>query len=207
MAYSEFTLKKVKQEFELTIVENEAVFEEIESIAVSEFLNKQLDNNVPLALAINTEKARSEFIIAVVLLELRNSLNNQVSLFSGIEFNVDKDRQLNGFCDFIISLSAEQLFLTSPVITLVEAKNENIMAGIGQCLAEMVAARLFNENENNAIETIYGVVTTGSAWKFMKLTNSDTVFIDKREYHIESIDKIMGVLTAMVSSQPITLNL
>ncbi len=198
MAYSEFTLKKVKQEFELTIIEDEAVFEKIEPIAVSDFLNKQLDNNVPLALAINTEKARSEFIIAVVLLELRNSFKNQVSLFSGIEFNVDKDRQLNGFCDFIISLSAEQLFLTSPVITLVEAKNENIIAGIGQCLAEMVAARLFNENENNKVDTIYGVVTTGSAWKFMKLIDGNTVFIDKREYHIESIDKIMGILTAMV---------
>lgn len=198
MAYSEFTLKKVKQEFELTIIEDKAVFEEITPIAVSDFLSKQLENNVPLALAINTEKARSEFIIAVVLLELRNSLNNQVSLFSGIEFNVDKDRQLNGFCDFIISLSAEQLFLTSPVITLVEAKNENIMAGIGQCLAEMVAARLFNKSENNQVEIIYGVVTTGSAWKFMKLINANTVFIDKREYHIESIDKIMGILTAMV---------
>ncbi len=198
MAYSDFTLKKVKQAFELTIIEDEAVFEKIEPIAVSDFLNKQLDNNVPLALAINTEKARSEFIIAVVLLELRNSLKNQVSLFSGIEFNVDKDRQLNGFCDFIISLSAEQLFLTSPVIILVAAKNENIMAGIGQCLAEMVAARLFNENENNKVDTIYGVVTTGSAWTFMKLIEGHTVFIDKREYHIESIDKIMGILTAMV---------
>ena len=198
MAYSEFTLKQVKQDFDLTLIENESIFEDITPIKISQHLKNQLDNNVPLALAINTEKARSEFIIAVVLLELRTLLKNQISLFSGIEFNVDKTRHLNGFCDFIISLSAEQLFLTSPVITLVEAKNENIMAGMGQCLAEMVAAQLFNEREENDVETIYGVVTTGSAWKFMTLTHNKMVFIDKKEYHIESIHKIMGILRAMV---------
>lgn len=198
MAYSEFTIKKVKNDFGLTIIENKDVFSKIKLIEVSDYLKKALDNNVPLALAINTEKARSEFIIAFVLLELRNNFNNQVSLFSGIEFDVDKEKKLNGFCDFIISLSTEQLFLTSPVVTVVEAKNENIIGGIGQCLAEMVASKIFNEKENNAVNNIYGVVTTGSAWKFIKLTNN-TAFVDKKEYHIEFIDKIMSILAAMVN--------
>ena len=135
--------------------------------------------------------------IAFVLLELRSSLNNQMSLFSGIDFDVDKEKNLNGFCDFIISLSTEQLFLTSPVVTIVEAKNENIIAGIGQCLAEMVASQIFNEKEGNDVKNIYGVVTTGSAWKFIKLTNN-TALVDKKEYHIEYIEKIMGILTSMI---------
>lgn len=198
MAYSEFTIKKVKDDFGLTIIENKDVFADAKSIKVNKSLKNTLDNNVPLALAINTEKARSEFIIAVVLLELRNYLNNQVSLFSGIEFDVDKEKKLNGFCDFIISLSTEQLFLTSPIVTIVEAKNENIIGGIGQCLAEMVASKIFNEKENKDINNIYGVVTTGSAWKFIKLTNN-TAFVDKKEYHIEYIEKIMGILTAMIN--------
>jgi len=198
MAYSEFTIKKVKDDFGLTIVENKDVFADVESIEVNDYLKKTLDNNVPLALAINTEKARSEFIIAFVLLELRNHFENKISLFSGIEFDVDKEKKLNGFCDFIISLSTEQLFLTSPVVTVVEAKNENIIGGIGQCLAEMLASKIFNEKENNPLNNIYGVVTTGSAWKFIKLTDG-TAFVDKKEYHIEYIDKIMGILTAMVN--------
>jgi hypothetical protein len=198
MAYSEFTIKKVKDDFGLTIIENKDVFSNIKANQVSKYLKKALDDNVPLALAINTEKARSEFIIAVVLLALRNHFNNQVSLFSGIEFNVDKEKKLNGFCDFIISLSTEQLFLTSPVVTVVEAKNENIIGGIGQCLAEMVASKIFNEKENNEVNNSYGVVTTGSVWKFLKLTDN-TAFVDKKEYHIESIDKIMGILIAMVN--------
>lgn len=197
MSYSEFTLKKVKKEFGLTLIENEAIFADIEPIEVSSFLKNKLDDNVPLALAINTEKARSEFIIAYVLLELRRCFNNQVSLFSGIEFNVDKEKNLNGFCDFIISLSSEQLFLTSPIVIIVEAKNENIIAGIGQCLAEMVAAKIFNEHEKNKVKTVYGIVTTGSTWKFMKLIKT-TALIDKKEYHIEFINKIMGILMLMI---------
>lgn len=198
MAYSEFTIKRVKDEFGLTIIENQDVFAEVKAINVSENLRKTLDNNVPLALAINTEKARSEFIIAFVLLELRSFFENKVSLFSGVEFNVDKEKNLNGFCDFIISLSTEQLFLTSPVITVVEAKNENIIGGIGQCLAEMLASKIFNAKENNELNNIYGVVTTGSAWRFIKLTG-ETAFVDKKEYHIESIEKIMGILTEMIN--------
>ena len=198
MAYSEFTIKKVKDEFGLETVENKDIFEEVKPVEVSDDLKSKLDENVPLALAINTEKARSEFIIAFVLLELRNSFKDRISLFSGIDFEVDKEKHLNGFCDFIISLSTEQLFLTAPLVTIVEAKNENIIGGIGQCLAEMVASKIFNENENNRLDNIYGVVTTGSAWRFLKLTHT-TVLIDKKEYHIEHIEKIMGILSAMIN--------
>jgi len=197
MAYSEFTIKEVKETFSLTIIENKELFAEIEAIRLDDSVMKKLDEYVPLALAVNTEKARSEFIIAYLLLELRSYLNNQFSLFSGIDFDVDKEKRLNGFCDFIISLSTEQFFLTSPVIAVVEAKNENIIAGIGQCLAEMVAAKIFNEREKNAVASIYGVVTTGSVWKFLKLKGNEAV-IDKKEYHIEQPGKIMGVLTAMI---------
>lgn len=198
MAYREFTLKKVKDTFGLTIVEHEDVFTDIPAIPVRDEVKRTLENNVPLALAINTEKARSEFIIAYVLLELRNALRHQISLFSGIAFDVDSEKNLNGFCDFLISRSPEQLFLTTPIVAIVEAKNENIIGGIGQCLAEMVASRIFNERENHPVENLYGVVTTGSAWKFIKLAEY-AAFVDKKEYHIENIEKIMGILTAMVN--------
>lgn len=200
MPYSEFTLKKVRDEFGLTIIENEDVFGNIQPATISNDLKNRLEENVPLALSINTEKARSEFIIAFVLLELRNSFKDRISLFSGIDFDVDKEKNLNGFCDFIISLSSEQLFLTSPIVTIVEAKNENIISGLGQCLAEMIASNIFNENEKHKLENIYGVVTTGSSWKFLKLTNN-RVLIDKKEYHIENIEKIIGILAKMIEQQ------
>jgi hypothetical protein len=77
-----------------------------------------------LALAINTEKSRSEMIAAPILLEFRDLAVPSISLFSGRPFNVDKEKGLTGVCDFIISRSPEQLFIKAPVIVVAEAKNE-----------------------------------------------------------------------------------
>jgi hypothetical protein len=197
MSYSKFTLRKAKEEFQLALIEDRDLFSKIESHSISEDLTKILQENLPLALAINTEKARSELLISPILVELRKIFERKISLFSGVDFNVDETRDLNGFCDFLISKSSEQLFITAPVVAIVEAKNEDIIGGMGQCIAEMIAAKLFNEKENIAIAWIYGAVTTGSIWKFLKLKQQE-VFIDNREYHIENVSKIMGILHAMI---------
>ncbi len=199
MPYSDFNLKKVKQELGVKLVERQNVFSAIKPVEITPILTEILKENVPLARAINTEKARSELIIANILVEVRKILHHQISLFSGIEFNVDKEKGLNGFCDFIISASQEQLILSRPIITVVEAKNENIIGGLGQCIAEMVAASIFNQTENNGeIRKLYGVVTTGTAWKFLKMEGLD-VFIDLDEYLIENPDKIIGILLEMLT--------
>lgn len=199
MRYSDFDLKKVKQKLGIKLVERQNVFSSIKSVDISPILTEILTENVPLARAINTEKARSELIIANILVEVRKILNHKVSLFSGIEFNVDKEKGLNGFCDFIISASQEQLILSSPIITVVEAKNENIIGGLGQCIAEMVAASIFNKAENNEeIVKLYGVVTTGTAWKFLKMEELE-VLIDLDEYLIENPNKIVSIFLEMLS--------
>jgi len=121
----------------------------------------------------------------------------QISFFSGVEFNVDPDRGLRGVCDFLLSLSAEQFAVEAPVVTVVEAKNENIRLGVNQCIAEMVAAQTFNRAKGNAIETVYGTVTTGSTWLFLRLTDT-TVSIDRSEYYIREADRIVGILLSML---------
>jgi len=200
MAYSDFTLRKIKTELNINIIEQEALFLSIDNIEISRVLKEILKENIPLARAINTEKARSELIIANILVEVRKNFKHQISLFSGVEFNVDKSKGLNGFCDFILSASSEQLMLNSPVIALVEAKNENIIGGLGQCIAEMVAATIFNKNEHNdEISTLYGIVTTGTAWKFLTLKNNQ-VTIDLDEYSIENPEKIIGIISFMLGS-------
>ncbi|MCY7334184.1 MAG: hypothetical protein LH649_16355 [Pseudanabaena sp. CAN_BIN31] len=199
MSYSDFDLRKVKQNLGINLIEKENLFSSIRSVGITAYLQETLAENIPLARAINTEKARSELIIANVLVELRKVLEHKISLFSGVEFNVDKEKGLNGFCDFIISASSEQLMLCSPIVTVVEAKNENIIGGLGQCIAEMVAAKIFNELENDeSVKRIYGVVTTGTTWKFLKMDRMD-VYIDLDDYPIENPDKITGILLAMMS--------
>jgi len=159
------------------------------------FLAETLRYNVPLALSNNTEKARSEMIIAPILIEMKKQSSDNFSLFSGVEFEVESEQGLAGYCDFILSRSPEQLFVTAPVVMLVEAKKENINNGLGQCVAEMVAAQRFNQREQNSITTIYGVVMTGTNWKFLRLQDQH-VEIDLQEYYVSEIEQILGILNA-----------
>jgi len=195
MSYSDFDLKKAKSAFNLNIVEKEDLFSKIERVEISPLLAEILQQNVPLALAIGTEKANSELIIVNFFLELKR--RSPISFFSGIEFTVDKEKGLNGFCDFIVSQSPEQLFLDTPILAVVEAKNERIVSGLGQCVAEMVAAKIYNEREGKPLPILYGAVTTGQAWKFLRL-QGDTVYIDLADYYIDNPGKILGILVGMV---------
>ena len=199
MAYSDFLLTDVKDKLGLSLMEKVNLFSKSVALDYSDHLKETLKYNVPLATSINTEKARSELIVTPVLVEVIKILNQEVSLFSGIEFNVDKNRGLNGVCDYIISLSAEQLFLDAPIITIVEAKNDNLKAGLGQCISEMLAAKIFNENKGLEIKSTFGAVTTGSLWNFLKLTQK-TVWIDSDEYHISNVAKILGIFISIIKS-------
>ncbi len=200
MAYSDFKLSEIIQKFQLTLNEVSGLFGDIPEAEPSDLLATILKENVDLAVAINTEKARSEMIISPILLEVRRKLNNEISLFSGVDFNVDNQQGLNGFCDFLISLSKEQLFVRAPVITLVESKNENLKSGLAQCIAEMLAAQLFNEQKQNAIKIIYGAVTIGTIWQFLKLEDK-TISIDLTEYYIKDVKKILGILISAIKQE------
>jgi hypothetical protein len=193
MSYRQFNLTKVKQDFQLSIVEKVGLFADIPNKKCSDYLTETLNYNIPLAIAHNTEKSRSELIVSPILLEARRQ-QEKFNFFSGIKFDVDKSKGLTGFCDFIISRSEEMLLITAPVIMLVEAKNDNIKNGLGQCVAEMVAAQIFNKKENNPITSIFGIVTTGTNWQFLKLTDK-TVTIDLTEYYLHDIEKILGFLS------------
>jgi hypothetical protein len=193
MAYSRFTLSQLKQDFGITLDESQNLFAQVSPRPVSELLTLTLQDSLTLATRVNTEKVRSELLIAPILMEIRRQLRNQISLFSGSEFNVDADRGLDGYCDYLLSLSPEQLEITSPVVVLIEAKKENLMGGIAQCVAEMIAAQIFNDRSNNAIPIIYGAVTSGTNWQFLTLQGTQ-VNLDTTEYFISDVEKLIGIL-------------
>ena len=194
MSYSQFDLETAIADFDLTLREKAGYFSQVADVKPSELLMQILDFNAPVALAINSEKVRSELIIAPILLDLKRNHPDRVSFFSGKEFNVDVDRGLNGFCDFLISRSPQQSVIQSPVIAIVGAKNENIELGLGQCMAELVAAQIFNQRKGLEIPMILGAVTTGSTWKFMKLEGK-TIDLDLTEYFLNQVGKILGILS------------
>jgi len=174
MSYSQFTLRSAIASFNLTLVEGRGLFTSINPVSLSGFLQQQLDFGLPLAVAVGSEKARSEFILAPLLGELKRTTG--WSLFSGVEFDVDTSVGLNGFVDFLMSSDPEQMFVKAPVAVVIEAKKDDISSGLGQCAATMVAAQRFNES----VQVVRGAVTTGTVWRFLEL-RGDRLAIDLAE--------------------------
>ena len=200
MAYSDLTLESVVSTFQLKKVDTAGLFSEVEMVVPSAYLTTGLEKKAPLATTIGTEKAKSEMIVADVLVELLDHFDRGISLFSGIDFNVDAENGLTGVCDFLVSLSPGQSFLEAPVIILVEAKKDDLLVGLGQCVAEMVAAQRFNAEKGNDIRCIYGATTSGTDWKFLKL-EAERLYIDMAIYTIERCDRILGILASMVAQK------
>jgi hypothetical protein len=201
MAFRDFGFPEVQQTLGLTLREAD-LFSGVPALDLPASFTERMRGDIALALAINTEKARSEFIIAPVLSELRRLLGGRFGLFSGVEFNVDASRGLNGFCDFLLTRSALQSVLTAPVVAIAEAKNDNLRNGLGQCISAMVAAWEFNARSSAVVSVVYGAVTTGSAWKFLRLSGVE-ITLDKEEYFIAEMGRIMGILAHILkASEP-----
>ncbi|MFK0733205.1 MAG: hypothetical protein ACIWVG_18955 [Gloeotrichia echinulata HAB0833] len=193
MSYSDFkTIDKAINDLNLMIEESHNLFAHVSPVKPSQRLIETLEETLELATNISTEKARSELIITPILLEIRRKFAYKIGYFSGISFNVDESRGLNGVCDFLLSASENQLLITAPVVAIVEAKDNDIKLGLGQCVAEMVAAQIFNERKGQS-QTIYGVVSTGILWKFLML-EAQTIKIDRTEYFIGQLEQIIGIL-------------
>jgi hypothetical protein len=198
MSYSQFSFSQVKSNFQLHIIEGSCFFPNpIPTIQPSQTLISILED-VPWAIAVDTEKARSEAIISPVLLEIRRIFKHKISVFSGEEFNVDPSLGLTGVCDFLISCSPEQLAIEAPVIVLVEAKKSDLKGGVGQCIAEMIAAQRFNHQNNQNSSKLYGCITTGTQWRFLQL-DGQTVTIDLCDYPLLPVENILGFFNWMIN--------
>ena len=44
-------------------------------------------------------------------------------------------------------------------------------------------------------------VTTGSAWRFLRFVET-VVYIDRAEYYIKEVERIVGILVAMIREAP-----
>jgi hypothetical protein len=198
MSYSQFTtIRKVKEAFNLTIREGKRFFPPLTPIAPSLHLAETLAETLPIVSTSGSEKARSEGIIYPVLLEVRRILDRQVSLFSGEDFTVDESVGLNGICDFLMTRSTEVLEIDAPAIVIIEAKKTDLKSGLGQCIAEMVAAQRFNQAAGREVETLYGCVSNGIQWQFIKLEDQ-IVTIDLTVYPLPPVDVILSIFVWMM---------
>ena len=197
MPYSDFTLADLPTRLGLTLVEVDDLHAGVPEVQLSALgLQLLIQRNLPLAVAATTEKSKSELLTAPLMGEVREALHRRVSYFSGNEFNIDRLRGLSGACDFLLCRSPVQSVIQSPVPVVVEAKNDSIASGLGQCGAEMFAARIFNERAGNDIPIIHGCVTTGILWRFLTL-EGDRLTMDFTQYALpDHLAKVFGILVA-----------
>lgn len=193
MSYSEFTLELVERVLGIRTEETD-LFPAPVPRAAPDWLPGMLGRGTKLALI--SEKARSEFIVAPILLAARDLSGGRFAIFSGQRLDVDPASGLSGECDFILALSPAVPPLHAPLMTVVEAKKNDIESGLGQCIAQMVGARRFNDASGRALAPVFGCVTTGEAWQFLKLEDRTAQF-DRRRYYLDNIEGILGVLFAI----------
>ena len=196
MAYNDFDLKTVTRPSDWKIATRICSPKSSRSSRIPTWSNGWT-NSPPVALGMNTEKARSESIIWPILAEAKRRAGPPANVLSGVAFDVDRASGLSGFCDFLISRSDELYYVRAPIVAVVEAKKEDLINGIGQCAAEMVAISLFNERELSPIPVVHGCVTSGTNWKFLKLEGS-TLSIDTSEYYLRDLAKILGILVSVI---------
>jgi hypothetical protein len=196
MAFSDFDLRTAVHKFGLTEDQSTDLFVDVEPLEPSDFLRGWLNELAPIALGINSEQSRREYITSPVLVEAMRRAGTIVHVLPGVTLDVDKEKGLAGFCDYLMARSPQIYYVQAPILAVVEAKKEDLIAGLGQCAAEMVAIQLFNERDGTPLPAVFGCVTSGSNWRFLKLEGS-RLFIDRVEYYLHDLAKILGILVSI----------
>jgi hypothetical protein len=195
MAYTDFDVPTVETQFGIQVVPG-PVFSSLAPVPVPGWLADQLARGTQLR--VESEKARNEFIVAPILLAVRELSGNAVAIFSGERFDVEPAAGLAGECDFLLTLSPATPIIRSPVIVVVEAKRQDIMGGIAQCAAQMIAARRFNLRHGRPTVRVYGCITTGEDWQFLRLDETSILYDTTRMYR-NDVGRILAAFLHVVA--------
>ncbi len=199
MPYSQFTsIQSVREQLGLRVV-YEKLFPNLEEMQPSELLSQILARVMINRVAYFSEKSRSEGIVFPILNELQFVHNQRIAIYSGANIEGDKNLGLNGECDFVLSQGAQGMEVEKPIFCVLEAKDNDLGLGMPQCIAQLVGARLFNAKEGFEQAVLYGCVTTGTNWLFLKIEN-ELVTIDTGHYYIDNLPRLLGALEAIVTT-------
>src|SRR4028119_551044 len=196
MPYKSFTFQQLKDLLGLEPSLSPILSAKVMPLEPSEWLWRTLE--ISSNTAVTTAKERSERIISPILLESRERNNRQFSIFSGWSFDVDVERGLKGECDFLLSSVPFDFKIKVPVFAVRETKGGEIESCLPHCAAQMLAAQLFNEREHNSIPAVFGCVTTGVVWRFLKLEENNLI-VDVDIYCLDNVPRILGVLQTIVN--------
>jgi hypothetical protein len=189
-SYSDLTLEDLKEMFGI-VLDDADLFSMIKPLPIDAALVSLIARHQRFPLL--TEKARSEFLVSPVLGLACEWVDFRATIYSGLRFDVLPEKGLRGVCDFILSKTPSRPILEAPILMTVEAKKHDLDLALGQCAAEMIAAQIFNERAQNTLPAIYGCVTTGEQWRFLRLTER-VLCLDRTTYHLTQISHIISIL-------------
>jgi hypothetical protein len=197
MPYSQYkSLRELKKQFSL-IETGERLFPGTPDVQPSEWLTQTIDFAQKSGVAFFSEKSRSEALVFPILFEIMRRNDQQFSLYSGATLDVDKEKGLNGECDFVLSKSRQSIEVGPPVFCLVEAKDNDIEMGIPQCVAQLLGAQIFNQQDEVDLPFLYGGVTTGTEWLFLKMEDKN-ITLDNRRYYLDNLPQLLGALESII---------
>lgn len=193
-SYSKFTYDDLDK-LNIKVIKQTLAFDGMQAVEPSNLLTETLKRHLRMPLA--SEKAKCEFIITPILSDITERNIDQITYFSGYNFNVAKELGLKGRCDYLLTYVPNSPRIEAPVLAVVEAKNDNLDEGIAQCIAQMFALRMFNERKSKPTPVVYGAVTFGLEWQFLRLEDQ-LVHLDTNIFYIKELPQILGVLQWIV---------
>jgi hypothetical protein len=195
MGYSNFRkIQTVTKKFGLS-AKREELFPTVPLCEPSSWLAETLKKSrlVPLT----NEKTKAERIVSPMLVEIAEFYQQSITLFSGENLEVNPINDLSGECDFFFTVVPRSLYLESPIVSLVESKDEDMEWGTAQCAAQLYGTKLFNEKESKDIPVLYGCATDGVEWQFLRFENN-VFYVDNKVY--THVPEVLGVWHTIIKS-------
>ncbi len=188
MGYSNFRkIRTVVKKFDLD-AQIIPLFENTPKVEPSDWLVESL--RLSRLMPLMNEKTKAERVVSPILLEIVQNYHDKITLFSGEEISVNPSEDLSGECDFFFALHPPKPYIEAPIISLVEAKDEDMKWGLAQCSAQLYGAKLFNEQEGKTFPILYGCATDGVEWQFIRF--QDNIFyVDNQVY--TDLRELLGV--------------
>ena len=200
MAYRDFKERDLRQKF--GIQKREAALfkgEFIAPVPPSERLAFALED--ARLITLSSEKAVSERIISNVIAELKRMMPEAVQIFSGEQINGDTEAGLNGEIDYVVTLNAMSIAPEAPILCVCESKIGRLDRAIPQAMAQLLGAERFNQKHSGdgpPITVLYGVVTDGNLWQFLRL-EQNIVTVDTQLYYLNDLPTLLGAFKHILS--------
>lgn len=197
MAYKKFKLTELETKFG---IQNRLIdwldLSTIVQIAPTPFLTTAIKkaNLAPLS----TEKALSERVISPIMTEIFELNIGTIQLFSGEIINADESKGLNGEIDFLFNFRPYSATPETPIFSITESKIGMLNKAWAQAGAQMLGVSILNQQQNHPLEVVFGGVTDGNGWQFMKLENN-IIHIHPTVVPLAHLPLILGVFQYFIN--------